>query len=235
MEGDAVGIEAEIAGAAQQLTAISGAQPNLRDSGHSAPSQETRMRQKTRAPGAARASLSSSARCRRRRAARPASIGGGDVLFLLDRVAEGQAARPRSPLPRQSSISPRLATSKLEPLCAPASRRFRRRVRLYRIVELAPAANGDADARRLRRSTSRSTTRHGVSGECSTRKREILSVITGASFAEELNMSASTETKDRPHTRTDPGADRTPPETMPIRLSEARSAGSGISSNCSDR
>src|ERR1044071_2306250 len=33
-------------------TAISGVQPNLRDKGQSAPAQETRMRQKTRAPGA---------------------------------------------------------------------------------------------------------------------------------------------------------------------------------------
>ena len=42
--------------------AIAGSQPNLRDSGHSAPSPEVRMRQKTRLPGAAIAIFSSSAR-----------------------------------------------------------------------------------------------------------------------------------------------------------------------------
>ena len=41
-------------------TAISGTQPNLRDSGHSAPSPDVRTRQNTRAPGAARATFSTS-------------------------------------------------------------------------------------------------------------------------------------------------------------------------------
>lgn len=40
--------------------AIVRSQPNLRDSGHSAPSPEVRMRQKTRAPGAARSIFSNS-------------------------------------------------------------------------------------------------------------------------------------------------------------------------------
>ena len=38
----------------------SGMQPNFRDSGHSAPTQSQRMRQKTFAPGAARAIFSTS-------------------------------------------------------------------------------------------------------------------------------------------------------------------------------
>ena len=41
--------------------ANSGSQPNLRDSGHSAPVPSQWMRQITRAPGAARATLSTSA------------------------------------------------------------------------------------------------------------------------------------------------------------------------------
>ena len=41
-------------------TAIAGTQPNLRDSGHSAPSPSVSTRQKTRAPGAARAIFSTS-------------------------------------------------------------------------------------------------------------------------------------------------------------------------------
>ena len=40
---------------------MSVSQPNLRDSGHSAPSQVIRMRQNTREPGADAASFSSSA------------------------------------------------------------------------------------------------------------------------------------------------------------------------------
>ena len=42
-------------------TAMAGSQPNLRDSGHSAPTQSDRMRQNTREPGAARATFSTSA------------------------------------------------------------------------------------------------------------------------------------------------------------------------------
>ena len=42
--------------------AMAGSQPNLRDSGHSAPTQSERMRQKTQLPGAARAIFSTSAR-----------------------------------------------------------------------------------------------------------------------------------------------------------------------------
>ena len=41
--------------------AMAGSQPNLRDSGHSAPTQSDRMRQNTREPGAARATFSTSA------------------------------------------------------------------------------------------------------------------------------------------------------------------------------
>ena len=40
---------------------MAGSQPNLRDSGHSAPTQSDRMRQNTRLPGAARATFSASA------------------------------------------------------------------------------------------------------------------------------------------------------------------------------
>ena len=40
---------------------MAGSQPNLRESGHSAPTQSERMRQNTRAPGAARAIFSTSA------------------------------------------------------------------------------------------------------------------------------------------------------------------------------
>ena len=40
---------------------MAGSQPNLRDSGHSAPTQSDRMRQNTREPGAARATFSTSA------------------------------------------------------------------------------------------------------------------------------------------------------------------------------
>ena len=40
---------------------MAGSQPNLRDSGHSAPTQSDRMRQNTCEPGAARATFSTSA------------------------------------------------------------------------------------------------------------------------------------------------------------------------------
>ena len=43
------------------LVLAAGSQPNLRDSGHSAPTQSERMRQNTRLPGAARAIFSTSA------------------------------------------------------------------------------------------------------------------------------------------------------------------------------
>ena len=82
MERDAVGIEAAaLARLRSSSTAISGAQPNLRDSGHSAPSQSTRMRQKTRAPGAARPSFSSSAALSKANSRTPCSIGVGDVAL----------------------------------------------------------------------------------------------------------------------------------------------------------
>ncbi len=61
MEGDAIGVEPEHLRAWRSTsTAIAGTQPNLRDSGHSAPSPSVSTRQNTRAPGAARAIFSTS-------------------------------------------------------------------------------------------------------------------------------------------------------------------------------
>ena len=68
-------------------------QPNLRLSGHSAPSPSVRMRQNTRAPGAARATFSTSSTqstAKRRDAER---MRAGDVALLLDGVAVGDALR----------------------------------------------------------------------------------------------------------------------------------------------
>ena len=62
MERHAMGDEAERDGRVRaRRVAISGAQPNLRDSGHSAPAPSHRMRQNTLEPGAARAIFSTSA------------------------------------------------------------------------------------------------------------------------------------------------------------------------------
>ena len=71
--------------------ASSGSQPNLRDSGHSAPSPSQRMRQNTCAPGAARAIFSTSSLAVDREEADAARESRGDVALFLDRVAVGDA------------------------------------------------------------------------------------------------------------------------------------------------
>ncbi len=61
MERDPVGLEPEPSACSRTSTAMAGSQPNLRDSGQSAPTQSDRMRQNTLDPGAARATFSTSA------------------------------------------------------------------------------------------------------------------------------------------------------------------------------
>ena len=61
MEGHAVRLQPGLRACSSTSTAIDGSQPNLRDSGHSAPTQSERMRQNTLEPGAARATFSTSA------------------------------------------------------------------------------------------------------------------------------------------------------------------------------
>ncbi len=77
-------------------TAIAGTQPNLRDSGHSAPSPSVSTRQNTRAPGAARAIFSTSSDAVDGKEADAELEGARDVALLLDRVAEGDALGRRA-------------------------------------------------------------------------------------------------------------------------------------------
>ena len=81
-------------------------------SGHSAPSQSTRMRQNTRAPGARAGELLQLGLAVEGEEAHALLVGKGDVLFLLDGVAEGDAVLPtpvactsrsRRGLPRRTS------------------------------------------------------------------------------------------------------------------------------------
>ena len=76
--------------------AISGAQPNLRDSGHCAPDPSQRIRQKTLEPAAAGRPCRPPPRNRPRRAAHAERIGARDVLLLLDGVAEADPVRRRA-------------------------------------------------------------------------------------------------------------------------------------------
>ena len=76
-------------------TAISGSQPNLRDSGHSAPAQSDRMRQNTLRRARRGRSSRPRRRSRPRTAARRAQ-GARDVALLLDRVAVGDAVGRRA-------------------------------------------------------------------------------------------------------------------------------------------
>ena len=92
VERHAIGVEARAGGHARSTsTAIAGAQPNLRDSGHSAPAPSVRMRQNTRAPGAARAIFSTSSTQSTANSRTPSAMGARDVALLLDGVAEGDA------------------------------------------------------------------------------------------------------------------------------------------------
>ena len=68
-----------------------GSQPNLRDSGHSAPTQSDRMRQNTREPGADAGDLLDLGLAVDREEADAERVGARDVALLLDGVAVGDA------------------------------------------------------------------------------------------------------------------------------------------------
>ncbi len=99
MERHAIGLEADaMARARARSTAISGAQPNFRDSGHSAPAPSHRMRQNTPslAPGRPARAIFSTSASQSTAKRRDAELEGArDVALLLDRVAEGDAVRRR--------------------------------------------------------------------------------------------------------------------------------------------
>ncbi len=78
---------------ASTSTASPMTQPNLRHSGHSAPAPSVRMRQKTRAPGAARAIFSTSSTQSTAKSVTPSCVRARDVALFLDGVAVGDAAR----------------------------------------------------------------------------------------------------------------------------------------------
>lgn len=92
---------------------------NLRESGHSAPLFSISKRQKTRAPGALRPSFSSSAMLSKAKIPMPSLVAAAIALSRLTVLPKER--RPGGILsPRQMSISPRLARSKLAPSAASA-------------------------------------------------------------------------------------------------------------------
>ena len=72
---------------------MAGSQPNLRDSGHSAPTQSERMRQNTRAARRRARDLLDLGLAVDREQAHAERVGARDVALLLDRVAVGDAVR----------------------------------------------------------------------------------------------------------------------------------------------
>ena len=133
-------------------TAIAGTQPNLRDSGHSAPSPSVSTRQNTRAPGAARAIFSTSSTQSTANRRMPSAIGARDVALLLDGVAEGDAVSRRAGVHRHLDFGNRRGVEGRAHRGEQAQD-LRRRVGLHRIVDLRIAAapsrrRGNCRARR---------------------------------------------------------------------------------------
>ena len=92
MERHAIRLEAELDGRAPaRPTAMAGSQPNLRDSGHSAPTQSDRMRQNTLRAGRGAGDLLDLGLAVDRVEADAERVGARDVALLLDRVAVGDA------------------------------------------------------------------------------------------------------------------------------------------------
>ena len=160
-------------------TAIAGTQPNLRDSGHSAPSPSVSTRQNTRAPGATRAIFSTSSTQSTANRRMPSCIGAGDVALLLDGVAEGDAVGRRTGIHRHldfgngRGVEGRAHRSE-------QAQDFRRRVCFHRIVDLGlPAApsrrRGNCRARRRGRRRGR-----GRSGRRVARKSRMRWVAIGS-------------------------------------------------------
>ena len=77
-------------------TAIEGSQPNLRDSGHSAPAPSHRMRQNTFAPGRNAGDLLDFGLAVDREQAHAKLKGARNITLLLDGVAIGDAVRSRA-------------------------------------------------------------------------------------------------------------------------------------------
>ena len=157
--------------------AISGAQPNLRDSGHSAPAPSQSMRQNTLEPGAARAIFSTSASQSTANRRTPSSIGARDVALLLDRVAIADAVARSAPAASTCSISTTEAVSKQEPRRASRLEHARirdwpspRRTRAYPARPWRKTCNCHARHRGRR-------TRHGPSSRRLRRNSRIRSVI----------------------------------------------------------
>ena len=115
-------------------TAIAGTQPNLRDSGHSAPSPSVSTRQNTRAPGAARAIFSTSSTQSTANRRMPSSIGARDVALLLDGVAEGDAVGRRAGIHRHLDFGNRRGVEGRAHRGEQAQD-LRRRVCLHRVVD----------------------------------------------------------------------------------------------------
>ena len=150
---------------------MSASQPNLRDSGHSAPSHAISMRQNTRAPGALAPAFRVRQAVEGEQAALPPQ-GGDDVPLLLDGVAEGHPLR-RDPLAKAKLDLAEAGDVEIGALRCQHADDFGGRVGLDRIEDTGER-QGRARAMSYAATTSTSTTRHGVSGERSARKREIL-------------------------------------------------------------
>ena len=92
---------------------MAGSQPNLRDSGHSAPAPSHRMRQNTREPGGHAGDLLDLGLAVHREEADAQLEGARDVALLLDGVAIGDAVRRRRRPPAPSrSRRPRRCRSR---------------------------------------------------------------------------------------------------------------------------
>jgi hypothetical protein len=161
---------------------FAGTQPNLRDSGHSAPAPSQSTRQNMRAPclgglGGARHLLDLGHAVHREQAHAELQ-GARDVALLLDRVAEGDAlgrARRRS---SASSTSATEAVSKHEPSEASRRSTLGSRVGLHRVEDRgSPAAPSEKATDNSRRTTSRSTTTQGPSSRRSRRNSRMRSVM----------------------------------------------------------
>ena len=100
---------------------MAGSQPNLRDSGHSAPAPSVRMRQNTCAPGAARATFSTSSSESTAKSLTPswwARAMSRSFLMVLPKEMRSGVAPAASAI----SISGTEAVSKQEPMSASSFR-----------------------------------------------------------------------------------------------------------------